>query len=67
MRNKLSKALEIVWLITSILCFITAGHQTLNEGISKSYIFFIFSFVALIMFLLRKQMRKSNKLNNSND
>ena len=65
MKNKLSRTLEIIWVITSILCLSTAIHQTYYEGFSKSYIFFIFSIVAFVMFLLRKQIRKSNK-NNSN-
>jgi len=61
MKNSLPKALEIVWLITAVLCFLTAIHQTIFEGISKSYLFFIFSLVALIIYLLRRQMRKSNQ------
>jgi len=61
MKSKLSKIFEIVWIITAILCLIAAVHQSYNEGFSKSYILFIFSFVAFIMYLMRKQMRKSNK------
>ena len=41
--NKLAKALEIVWLTTSVLCAATAVHLTINEGLGKSYIFMIFS------------------------
>lgn len=63
MKNKLSRALEILWLITAILCLFAAIHQTYYEGFSKSYLFFIFTLVALGMFLLRKQIRKSNKTN----
>jgi len=66
MKSKFSKALEIIWLITSVICIITGIHQTINEGISQSYIFFIFSFVALVMYLLRRQIRKSNKSENTN-
>ncbi len=66
MKNKLARSLEIIWLITSVLCLFTAIHQTFYEGFSKSYIFFIFSFIAFIMYLLRKQIRKSNKTKNSN-
>lgn len=67
MKNKLSKSLEIVWLVTAIICLFTAGHQTFTEGISKSYVFFIFSFVAFLMFFLRRQIRTSNKSKNTND
>jgi bacteriorhodopsin len=66
MKNKLSKALEIIWLVTSLICIITGIHQTIYEGISKSYLFFIFSFVAFVMYLLRKQIRKSNKSESTN-
>lgn len=66
MKNKLSRSLEVIWVITSILCLFAAIHQTYYEGFSKSYIFFIFSFVAFIMYLLRRQIRKSNK-DNSNE
>ena len=63
MKNSLAKTIEIIWLITSLLCLVTAIHQTFLEGITKSYIFFIFSFIAFAMHLLRKNMRKSNKTN----
>lgn len=61
MRTKLSRVVEVIWIITSILCLLAAVHQTYYEGFTKSYILFIFSFVAFIMCLLRKQMRKSDK------
>lgn len=67
MKNKLAKSLEIVWLITAILCLITAIHQSFNEGISKSYVFFIFSFIAFVIYLLRKHIRKSTKQVNSDE
>jgi len=63
MRNKLPLALEILWIFTAILCLFAAIHQTYYEGFSKSYVFFIFSSVAFIMYLLRRQIRKSNKDN----
>ena len=65
MKNKLARSLEFLWVVTSVLCLFAAIHQTYYEGFSKSYIFFIFSFVAFIMYLLRRQIRKSKK-DNSN-
>jgi len=61
MNNKLSQTLEIIWIFTAILCLFAAIHQTYNEGISESYILFIFSLLAFFMYLLRKHIRKSNK------
>ena len=65
MKNKLARSFEFLWVVTSVLCLFAAIHQTYYEGFSKSYIFFIFSFVAFIMYLLRRQIRKSKK-DNSN-
>ena len=66
MKRKKTNSLEILWVITAIICFITAVHQTYYEGFSKSYILFIFSLLALMMFLLRRQLRKSNKSDKNN-
>ena len=63
MKTKLSLGLEILWVITSALCLFAGIRQTYYEGFSKSYIFFIFSLTAFIMFLLRRNIRKSNKEN----
>jgi len=65
MKTKIAKTFEILWLIIAILCLITAIHQTFNEGISKSYVFFIFSLVAFFMYSIRKHIRKTKK-DNSN-
>lgn len=59
--NKLAKALEIIWLITSLICAATTIHLTVYEGFGKSYIFFIFSIVAFAIYTLRRRIRKSNK------
>ena len=63
MKSNLARALEILWIITSVLCLFAGVHQTYYEGFSKSYLFFIFSFIAFIMYLLRKEIRKSKKEN----
>jgi len=61
MKNKLAQGLELIWLVTSLLCLLSAVHQTYYEGFSESYLFFIFSFIAFIMYLLRKEIRKTKK------
>lgn len=61
MKNSLPKILEIIWLITSLLCLTAAVHQTIYEGISKSYLLFIFALIAFLMFLFRKHTRKTNQ------
>lgn len=63
MKNNLPKILEIIWLITSFLCIVAGIHQTIYEGFSKSYIFFLFSIVAFLIFLFRQKTRKLNQNN----
>ena len=65
MNNKVARIFEILWLVVALMCVSAAIHQTIFEGISKSYVFFIFSFIAFAMYFLRKQIRKSKK-DNSN-
>lgn len=65
MKDKFARTLEFLWIITSVLCLVAGIHQTYYEGFSKSYLFFIFSFVAFIMYLLRKEIRKSKKENSN--
>lgn len=65
MKDKLARTFEILWVVISILCLLAGIHQTYSEGLSKSYLFFIFSFVAFIMYLLRKEIRKSKKENSN--
>lgn len=65
MKDKFARVLEILWIIISVLCLFAGIHQTYFEGFSKSYLFFIFSFIAFIMYLLRKEIRKSKKENSN--
>ena len=66
MKDKVSRIFEILWIIVAVLCLSAAIHQTIYEGISKSYVFFIFSLIAFVMYSVRKQIRKSKK-DNSNE
>jgi hypothetical protein len=65
-KNKIN-SLEILWFTTAILCFIAAIHQTFREGFSKSYILFIFTVLAIIMYLLRRYLRINKKSDKPNE
>ena len=65
-KNKIN-SLEILWLATAILCFIAAIHQTFREGFSESYILFIFTILAIIMYLLRRYLRINKKSDKPNE
>jgi len=60
MKNKLARSVELLWIITSILCLISGIHQTIYQGFSKSYLFFIFSLLAFLMFRIKRHFRKTN-------
>jgi len=57
MKNKYFQAIEILWLVTTILCIATGIHQTIYESLHKSYPFFIFAVLALLMYLFRRKTR----------
>ena len=67
MKRKKPNSLEMLWFATAILCFFAAVHQTYYEGFSKSYVLFIFTLLAVAMYFLRKQLRKSNNSNKPNE
>ncbi|MDX9695617.1 MAG: hypothetical protein RBT49_07475 [Bacteroidales bacterium] len=57
MKNKYFRALEILWLISSLLCIVTGIHQTINESLNKSFVFFILAILSFLMFLFRRNLR----------
>ena len=58
MKNNLAKILEIVWLITGILAIGAGIHQTIREGIEKSWLFFLISVISFAMYFFKRKMRK---------
>lgn len=61
----MKKALEITWLIATILAAAAAIHQTTNEGFDKSIIFIILAFVSFLMYYRRKSLRNKENQNNN--
>lgn len=59
------KALEIIWLILAVICLGLGIHSTIGKGLNESYMFFILTLVALLMFALRRYRRKSLSSNQS--
>jgi len=57
MKQKYPKILEILWLIVAILCLLSAIHQTIYEGILKSYLFIIFAIISFAIYFLRRKNR----------
>jgi len=59
MRKKISYVIEIIWLVLSIACLAAGIHKTNISGFGNSYLFFILAFIAILMFMFRRYLRKS--------
>jgi membrane protein implicated in regulation of membrane protease activity len=57
--SKIPMALEAIWLVLALLCMAIGIHSTIKIGIAQSYMFFILSAVAVLMYLLRRYRRKN--------
>jgi ABC-type multidrug transport system permease subunit len=51
-----------IWMVVAILSLLAGIHKTWRFGLQESYLFFIFAFIAFIMYLIRKNMGKPKKL-----
>lgn len=61
MNNRPARILEIAWLVVAILGAATAIHSTLRAGVRSSIILYVITFVALLMYLFRRQYRQNRK------
>jgi len=51
------RILEIAWLIIGIIAILIGAYETYIKGIEEGYLFFIFAFVASIIYALRRRRR----------
>lgn len=58
-----SKIMEAIWLVLSAGCLGIGIYSGLEVGFSKSYMFFLLSVAALLMFALRRFKRKHQEKN----
>lgn len=56
--NNLNFILEIFWLIISIFTFALAVINFVKFGISGSYIFFIMTLLAFLLYMARRSLRR---------
>jgi len=54
---KLIRFLERVWMIIGVTAFAIGTYETFTIGFGESYIFFIFTGVAAILYTLRRKQR----------
>lgn len=63
MKKKFAHILEIVWLVLAIASVAAGTHKTINTSFKESYLFFIMTLICLMMYALRRGMRKYNENN----
>ncbi len=59
--NKINIILEYTWLGVAVFSVIAGVHQTYYEGTNKSWLFFVITFIAILMYWIRRTMRKNMK------
>jgi len=57
--KKLNTVLTYTWLGVAILAVLAGIHQTYYQGIGKSWLFFVITFIAVLMFAFRRAMGKN--------
>ena len=63
MKKHFAYILQILWLVVSILSLFSGIHKTIHFGFKQSYLFFIFTLIALFMYFYRKKINKTEKDN----
>ena len=63
--NKMFRILEIVWLIIGIVGAISSIYSLIRKDYTEATYFLIFTFIAGIMYVVRKRQRK--KMSNNNN
>jgi len=52
--------LEILWVIVALACFVLGVKTALENRMNNSLMFYIFTAIALVMYALRRHLRKNN-------
>ncbi|MEA2041197.1 MAG: hypothetical protein U9N85_01415 [Bacteroidota bacterium] len=60
-KDNVNKGREILWMALSVFVFIAAIHKTVYQGFSESWLFFVLVAVALLMWYIRRSMRKNSE------
>jgi hypothetical protein len=61
MRSSIASLFEVVWFVLGGLMLFMGVDITMSSGLSASWYYFLFSLLALLMYLLRRRMRLRNR------
>ena len=60
MNNKLRVAIEVVWIITGLLCIAAGVRYAISTGGSKTYLFALMALISFAFAWFRHNQRKKN-------
>jgi len=60
MNNKLQVAIEVIWVITGLLCIVAGIRYATTTGGSKTYLFAIMALISFAFAWYRHNLRKKN-------
>ncbi|MGF1586303.1 MAG: hypothetical protein ACFCUM_13340 [Bacteroidales bacterium] len=61
MNPKIIHLLELVWISLAILSFLAGIYNWYQTGFNDSMMFFVITILSFMMFLYRRNLRKSQK------
>ena len=54
---------EIMWLLVAAACLILGTYESSKSGIERNWYLFVFTFIAGIMYAVRKKQRQNAEKN----
>jgi hypothetical protein len=60
MNNKLRVAIEVVWIITGLLCIVAGVRYAISTGGSRTYLFALMALISFAFAWFRHNQRKKN-------
>lgn len=56
---KLMRISEIMWVLVAIACLILGTYESSRTGIERNWYLFVFTFIAGVMYAVRKKQRQN--------
>jgi hypothetical protein len=56
---KLMRISEIMWLLVGAVCLILGTYESSKTGIERNWYMFVFTFIAGVMYAVRKKQRQN--------
>ena len=65
--SKIFYGIEFLWFFLALVAIAIAVYETIKSGFQQSYMFFIIAGIAIVMFFIRRTIRKIREQQKDND